>query len=172
MLLQTNTPKTGSIWNEVDNSIHIIVLEDYNTKYIGFIDRWLNECTNMCFHIMLSLPRGAMSHWGLYIIRVNHSLKGTLNEDEPRVRTKPAPGYRSQISYLSADRRWTCPGDLWIWYPFFPYFPVFDTLNAIRALRAGWWKYTLFTRFNLRGWCTGPNETYPPGIITYKFQTI
>ena len=40
-----------------------------------------------------------MSHWGLYIIRVNHSLKGTLNEDEPRVRTKLAPGYSSQISY-------------------------------------------------------------------------
>ena len=44
-------------------------------------------------------PGGGMSHWGLYIICVNHSLKGTLNEDEPRVHTKPAPGYRSQISY-------------------------------------------------------------------------
>ena len=82
-----------------------------------------------------------MSHWGLYIIRVNHSLKGTLNEDEPRVRTNIAPKFPT----LSAERRWTCPGDLWIWYPFF-HFPVFDTLNAIRALRARWWKYTLFTR--------------------------
>ena len=25
---------------------------------------------------------GGMSHWGLYIIRVNHFLKSTLNEDE------------------------------------------------------------------------------------------
>ena len=105
--------------------------------------------------------RYCMSHWGLYIIRVNHSLKGTLNEDELRVRTKPALGYRSQIPTLSADRRWTCPGSVNL-IPFFPYFPVFDTLNAIRALRSGWWKYTLFTRFYLRGWCTGPNETYPP----------
>ena len=62
-----------------------------------------------------------MSHWGLYIIRVNHSLKGTLNEDEPR------RGIAPKFPTLSADRRWTCPGDLWIctlfsifscfWYP-------------------------------------------------------
>ena len=93
-----------------------------------------------------------------------------------------APSPRRSIApkfpTLSADRRWTCPGDLWIWYPFFPYFPVFDTINAIRALRAGWWKYTLFTRFYLRGWCTGPNETYPPppprapGVSCYILYSI
>ena len=43
--------------------------------------------------------------------------------------------------------------------PYFWDFPVFDTLNTIRALRAWWRKrYTLFTRFYLRGWCTGGNR--------------
>ena len=30
---------------------------------------------------------GGMSHWGLYIILVNHSLKSTLNEDEAMIPT-------------------------------------------------------------------------------------
>ena len=56
------------------------------------------------------IPRGGggggMSHWGLYIIRVNYFLKSTLNEDEATVPTALwtlhracAPRYRSQISY-------------------------------------------------------------------------
>ena len=80
---------------------------------------------------------GGMSHWGLYIIRVNHFLKSTLNEDEATVPTAlwtlhraRAPGYRSQICYpfrglsvdLSAEYENLIP------FPP-PYFPVFDTLN-------------------------------------------
>ena len=109
---------------------------------------------------------------GLYIIRVNHSLKGTLNEDEPRVLHQARAGV-SLPNFLPfhADRRWTCPGDLVNLIPFFPLFScTFDTLNAIRALRAGWLKiYHLRTRFYLCGWCTGPNETYPPGQDSFYY---
>ena len=84
---------------------------------------------------------GGMSHWGLYIIRVNHSLKGTLNDDEATILTAlwtrhrecapgPHQGITPKFPTLSADRRRTCSGDLWIWYPFLHYF-----LFSIRALR-------------------------------------
>ena len=70
----------------------------------------------------------------LNTIRVNHFLKSTLNEDEatvyphaalwtlvisttPRVRTGVSP--RKFPTLSCADRPRTCPGDLWIWYPFF-----------------------------------------------------
>ena len=34
----------------------------------------------------------------------------------------PRRGIAPKFPTLSADRRWTCPGDLWIWYPFFHIF--------------------------------------------------
>ena len=88
------------------------------------------------------------------------------------MRTKPAPGYRSP-NFLPFPRIVGGPvsGGSVNLIPFSPYFPVFDTLNAIRALRAGWWKYTLFTRFYLHGWCTGTNDTYPPGPKTHTHST-
>ena len=77
---------------------------------------------------------GGMSHWGLYIMRVNHSLKGTLNEDEATVLNttlRMRTGYLSQICY---PFRGSC-ADLSRrsvnLIPCFSYFPVFDTLNAI-----------------------------------------
>ena len=73
----------------------------------------------------------------------------------------PRRGITPKFPTLSEDRRWTCPGDLWIWN-FFPYFPVFDTLNAIRA---GWWKYTLFTRFYLQA----PMRHTPRGSYMYTY---
>ena len=102
---------------------------------------------------------------GPVIIRVNHFLKSTLNEDEATVPTALwtlhrtcAPGYRSQISYPFRGPVWEiCEFDT-----LFAHFPVFDTLNAIRTLRAGWRKrYPFFTRFYWLRCCPGPNETCP-----------
>ena len=106
-----------------------------------------------------------MSHWGLYIIRVNPFLKSTLHEDEATVPTAPwtlhracAPGYRSQISYpfhgLSV-------GSVNL-IPFFSYFPVFETLNAIRALWAGWRKRYPFYAFLLTWMMYRPQWDMPP----------
>ena len=128
---------------------------------------------------------GGMSHWGLYIIRLNHSLKGTLNEDEATILTALgtrhracAPGYRRiapKFHTLSADRQRTCPGDLWIWYPFFIFSCGSIPLTQYACYAPGGEKDTLFTRFYLRGWCTGPNETFPPpppprGINLYSIS--
>ena len=41
---------------------------------------------------------GGMSHWGLYIIRVNHFLKSTLNEDEATVPTALWTLHRTGVS--------------------------------------------------------------------------
>ena len=68
-------------------------------------------------------------------------------------------GIAPRFPTLSADRPRTCPGDLWIWYPFFHIFLFSRPLNA---LCAGCKKDTLFTRFYWRGWCTGPPPPPPP----------
>ena len=117
---------------------------------------------------------GGMSHWGLlqlYIIRVNHFLKSTLNEDEATVPTLSeqyvhsacAPGYRSQISHpfrgLSADLsgvRGNCESTL------FSNFPVFDTLLPLTrytCVTSQVAKKIPFFHVFLRMWCTGHNET-------------
>ena len=109
---------------------------------------------------------GGMSHWGLYIIHVNHFLKSTLNEDDATVSTaiwtlhcKCAPGYCSQISYPFRGSSADLYRDLWIWYPFFH---IFLFSIPLTRYAPGGEKDTLFTRFYWRGWCTGPNETCPP----------
>ena len=123
---------------------------------------------------------GGMSHWDLYIICINDSLKGTQNEDEvtypqscslwTRHRAcAPGPhrGITPKFPTLSADRQQTCPGDLWIWYHFPPFFHIFlfsIPLTRYASYTPGGEKdtSTLFTCFYLRRWCTGPNETFPP----------
>ena len=106
-----------------------------------------------------------MSHWGVYIIRVNHFLKSTLNEDEATVPTALwtlhracAPGYRSQIYPFRGSS-----GGYVNLIPFFPsYFPVFDTVNAIRALRAGWRKRFPLYAFLLTRMMYRPQWDMPP----------
>ena len=129
----------------------------------------------------VKLP-GGMSHWGLHIIRLNHSLKGTLNEDEasclnttPRVRTRPAPEYRSQIPYPFCESSADLSGGSVNLIPFFPpsYFPVFDTLNAIRALRAGWWKeWYPFYAFLFRRMMYRPQMRHAPRGVKPKLNDV
>ena len=121
---------------------------------------------------------GGMSHWGLYIIRVNHFLKSTLNEDEEMVPTALwtlhracAPGYRSQISYpfrrLSADLSGVSVNLI----PFFHISLFLIPLTRYARYAPGGEIDTLFTRFYWRGWCTGPNETCPPGSWDIAIQS-
>ena len=129
-----------------------------------------------------------MSHWGLYVIRVNHFLKSTLNvnEDEaidsthsslnttPRVRTGISlPDF---LPFPRIVRGPACPGHLWIWYPFSSsYFPVFDTLNAICALRAGWGKRYPFYAFLLTRMMYRPQWDPPPPrdtIMMYEWFSL
>ena len=80
---------------------------------------------------------GGMSHWGLYIILVNHFLKSTLNKDEA---TKPtalctrqhacAPGYRSQISYPFRGSSADLSGGSVNLIPFFGSMTYAPTTNA------------------------------------------
>ena len=116
-----------------------------------------------------TMPPGGMSLWGLYIIRVNHFLKSTLNEDEATVPTALwtlhracAPGYRSQISYPFRGSSADLSGRSVNLIPFFSYFPVFDTLNAIRALRAGWRNRYPFYAFLLTRMMYRPQWDMPP----------
>ena len=71
-------------------------------------------------------------------------------------------GIAPRFPTLSADCPWTCPRDLWIWYPFFHIFLFSIPLTRYARYEPGGEKDTLFTRFYWRGWCTGPNETCPP----------
>ena len=87
-----------------------------------------------------------MSHCGLYIILVNHFLKSTLNEDE--------------FPTLSTDCPWTCPGVLWFWCTLF--FHIFLFSIPLTRYTLGGKKDTLFTRFHLPRWCTGPQWDMPP----------
>ena len=69
---------------------------------------------------------GGMSHWGLYIILVNHFVKSTLIEDEtiPKAlwtrHRACAPGYRSQMSYPFRGSSADLPGGSAKLTPFFP----------------------------------------------------
>ena len=115
-----------------------------------------------------------MSHWGLYIIRVNHFLKSTLNEDETMVPTALWTLHRAcaprrtgvlLLDFLPFPRivRGPVRADLWIWYPFFHIFLFSIPVTRYARYAPGGEIDTLFTRFYWRGWCTGPNETCPPG---------
>ena len=92
-----------------------------------------------------------LSHWGLYIIRVNYFLKSTLNEDEATVPTAlwtlhracAHQGIAPRFPTLSAD----CPRDLWIWYPFFH----ISRFSIYARYEPGGEKDTLFTCFYWRG---------------------
>ena len=75
-------------------------------------------------------------------------------------RAHQARGIAPRFPTLSAD----CPRDLWIGYPFFLHIFLFSIpLTRYARYQPGGEKDTLFTRFYWRGWCTGPNETCPPG---------
>ena len=63
----------------------------------------------------------------------------------------------------------TCPGELWIWYPIFEISPFSIPSMRYAHYAPGGEKDTLFTRFYLRGWCTGPNETYPPPPPRFRY---
>ena len=168
-------------------SFHIYIFKEW-LRYCFFFFQFCNvltpytcTCTfiyfscrcSTCYSIIgviltppLPHPRGGMSHWGLYIIRVNHFLKSTLNEDEATVPTALwtlhracAPGYSSQISY---PFRGLSAGSVNL-IPFFSDFPVFDTLNARRALRAGWRKRYPFYAFLLTRMMYRPQWDMPPG---------
>ena len=70
---------------------------------------------------------------------------------------------------LSADRPWTCLGDLWIWYYIF----LFSIpLTRYARYAPGGEIDTLFTRFSWRGWCTcRPQwDMPPPGMKLINFQ--
>ena len=74
-------------------------------------------------------------------------------------------GIAPKFPTLSADRPQTCPEDLWIWYPFFH---IFLFSIPVTRYAPGGEKDTLFTRFNLRWWCTGPNEICPICLGKWK----
>ena len=112
---------------------------------------------------------GGMSHWGLYIIRVNHFLKSTLNEDEATVPTALwtlhracAAGYCSQISYPFRGSSADLSGGSVNLIPFFHIFLFSIPLTRYARYLPGGEIDTLFTCFYWRGWCTGPNETCAP----------
>ena len=110
-----------------------------------------------------------MSHWGLYIIRVNHFLKSTLNEDEATVPTALWTLYTARAHRGIAPRFPIYPfrgssavsGGFVNLIPFF-FFLFSIPLTWYARYEPGGKKDTIFTRFYRRGWCTGPNETCPP----------
>ena len=115
-----------------------------------------------------------MSHWGLYIIRVNHFLKSILptNEDgatvptalwtlhkSTRVRTGVSP--RTFPTSFRGSSAGLSEGSVNL-IPFFHIFLFSIPLTRYARYAPGGEIDTLFTRFYWRGWCTGPNETCPP----------
>ena len=89
-----------------------------------------------------------MSHWGLSIIRVNHFLKGTLNEDEATVPTA-SEHYTAVHTGVSFPDFLPFPRivhGICEFEPFFSYLPGFDTLNGYARYEPGGEKDTQ-TRF-------------------------
>ena len=96
-----------------------------------------------------------------------HPIPGKRGSEHNTVRAHR--GIAPKFPTLSADRPRTCPGDLWISYPFFSYFPVFDTLNAIRTLRSGWRKRYPFYAFLFTRMMYRPHWDMPPrGIFIFS----
>ena len=110
--------------------------------------------------------RGGMSHWGLYIIRVNHSLKGTLNEDEPRGAHQARAGV-SLPNFLPFPRivggpvRGICEFDtLFSIFSCF-WYPKRDTRVTRRVVKIYPFYAFLFTRMMYR-----PQWDIPPRVKT------